>query len=85
MKKPKLPNTDSIQELAKFWDAHDLTEFEDELDEVGEPVFVRDAPVQVPLAASEAEAARRIARAKGVSVEELLHRWVVQRLTRAGK
>ena len=23
----KLPNTDSIQELAKFWDTHDLTDF----------------------------------------------------------
>ena len=31
--------TDSIEELAKFWDAHDLTEFEDEREEVEEPVF----------------------------------------------
>ena len=26
MKKSKLPKTDSIQKLAEFWDAHDLTE-----------------------------------------------------------
>jgi hypothetical protein len=35
MEKPmstdKLPRTDSIQELARFWDTHDLTEFEDDL------------------------------------------------------
>ena len=34
-----LPQTDSIQELAQFWDTHDLTEFADELEEVIEPVF----------------------------------------------
>jgi hypothetical protein len=31
MKPPKLPQTDSIEELAKFWDAHDLIDFEDQL------------------------------------------------------
>ncbi len=41
MKESKLPKTDSIQELAEFWDTHDLTDFEDELEEVIEPVFVR--------------------------------------------
>jgi len=41
MKKPKMPETDSIRELAEFWDTHDLTDFEDELEEVTEPVFVR--------------------------------------------
>lgn len=39
----KLPKTDSIQELAKFWDAHDLADFEDEMEEVTAPVFVGDA------------------------------------------
>ena len=34
MSTPRLPQTDSIQELARFWDAHDLTGFEDELEEV---------------------------------------------------
>ena len=41
MKKSKLPKTDSIQELAEFWDTHDLTDFEEELEEVAEPVFMR--------------------------------------------
>ena len=38
----RLPQTDSIQELAKFWDTHDLTDFEDELEEVSERAFDRD-------------------------------------------
>ena len=32
MKTQRLPQTDSIQELAQFWDTHDLTDFEDELE-----------------------------------------------------
>ncbi len=54
MKKSKLPKTDSIQELAVFWDSHDLTDFEDELEEVTEPVFVRGTAIKVPLQAQAA-------------------------------
>jgi len=39
MNKPEIPQTDSIEELAQFWDTHELTDFEDELEEVTEPVF----------------------------------------------
>ena len=35
----KIPQTDSIEELAHFCDTHDSTDFEDELEEVSEPVF----------------------------------------------
>lgn len=42
-----LPQTDSIQELAQFWDTHDLTEFADELEEVIEPVFERETVVEI--------------------------------------
>jgi hypothetical protein len=38
-KTERLPKTDPIQELAQFWDEHDLTDFADELEEVTEPVF----------------------------------------------
>lgn len=41
MKTPKIPATDSIQDLANFWDKHDLTDFEDLLEEIPEPVFER--------------------------------------------
>ena len=36
-----LPQTDSIEELARFWDDHDLTDFEEELEEVTEVIFER--------------------------------------------
>jgi hypothetical protein len=82
MKKPKLPKTDSIQKLAQFWDTHDLTDFEDELEEVAEPIFVRGSAVTVHLESREAEAVAQMAQAKGVSREELIRAWVLQKLAR---
>lgn len=82
MKKSKLPKTDSIQKLAEFWDTHDLTDFEDELEEVAEPVFVRGTAIQVTLEAREVKAVEQMAQAKGVSREELIRAWVLQKLAR---
>jgi predicted DNA binding CopG/RHH family protein len=82
MKKSKLPKTDSIQELAEFWDTHDLTDFEDELEEVAEPVFVRGSAIKLHLESPAAEAVQRMAQAKGVSRAELIHAWVLEKLAR---
>ena len=49
MKRVNIPQTDSIEELARFWDTHDLTEFEDQLEEVSEPVFERSPEAVVTL------------------------------------
>ncbi len=78
----KLPKTDSIKKLAEFWDSHDLADFEDELEEVPEPVFVRGTAIKVRLEPREVAAVERIARTKGVSPEELVHTWVVNKLGR---
>lgn len=44
MEKPmssrEIPETDSIEELARFWDTHDLTDFEEELEEVTEASLI---------------------------------------------
>ena len=80
MKRSKLPTTDSIQKLARFWDTHDLTDFEDELEQVSAPVFTRGPAVRVPLDRREAEALRRIAKATGVSREQLVRAWVLQKI-----
>ena len=82
MKKAKLPKTDSIEKLAQFWDTHDLTDFEGELEEVPEPVFVRGSAIKVPLESREAEAVQQMAQANGVSQEELIHAWVLEKLAR---
>ena len=55
MNRKNIPKTDSIQELAHFWDTHDLTDFEDELEEVDEPVFELETKPLVPLEPREFE------------------------------
>jgi hypothetical protein len=82
MKTSKLPNTDSIQELARFWDTHDLTDFEGELEEVAGPVFASDDTIQLHLPARDVKAIRRLAESEGVSQAELIQKWVLQKLGR---
>ena len=59
-----------------------MTDFENELEEVGEPVFVRDIPIQVHLDIREAAAVQHMAEDKGISQEELIRAWVLQKLAR---
>lgn len=73
----KIPQTDSIQELADFWDTHDLTDFENELEEVSEPVF--DNSVSVQLESKELEIIETLAKSRGISPENLIREWVVER------
>lgn len=80
MKKQKLPQTDSIEELARFWDTHDLTEFEDELEEVVEPVFERETAVTIHLQPEEAKAVKEIAASQGVPDTDLIYQWVREKL-----
>ena len=82
MNRPKIPQTDSIEELARFWDTHDLTDFEDELEEVIAPVFERDTTIAmaIHLQPEEAESVKRIAKSKGVGDAALLREWVLEKL-----
>jgi predicted DNA binding CopG/RHH family protein len=83
MNRPMIPQTDSIEELARFWDTHDLTDFEDELEEVTAPVFERSAVVKVPLQPQEIEAVKEIAKNKGIGSAELIREWILEKLPRS--
>lgn len=83
MNRSQIPQTDSIQELAEFWDTHDLTDFEAELVEVTEPVFERGNSVVVHLESREAVAITEIAKGKGVTPDSLIHEWVREKLRAA--
>ena len=83
MKAPKIPATDSIEKLARFWDTHDLTDFADQLEEVGGAVFERAAggtAVTVHLRPHEAKAVKQVAKIKRVRESTLLRRWVIEKL-----
>ena len=82
MKSLRVPRTDSIEELARFWDSHDLTDFEEELEEVTTPVFERKPETVIPLHLylEELEALRRVAQARGIEEAALLREWVLEKL-----
>ncbi len=80
---PEMPKTDSIQELATFWQRHDLTDFEDELEEVPGPVFERAHVVGVPLTIDEHKAVREAAASRGIDEAALIREWVKERLHQA--
>ena len=77
MKSPQFPQTDSIKGLAEFWDTHDITDFEEQMEEVGDafrPIF------KVYLAPREAAELERMALANGMGCEELLRKWVLEKI-----
>lgn len=80
--KPQLPKTDSIRELAEFWDTHDLVDFDDQLEEVNERVFERRMTnaVAVPLSADDHQAVRQMAASRGVDEAVLIREWVQEKL-----
>jgi predicted DNA binding CopG/RHH family protein len=80
MKTRKLPQTDSIEELAKFWDMHDLTDFEDQMEEVTEPVFESATVMKIHLQPQDIEAVKRIAESRGVEQSVLIREWVLEKL-----
>ncbi|PYS23539.1 MAG: hypothetical protein DMF72_09065 [Acidobacteria bacterium] len=80
MKTEALPLTDSIQELAQFWDTHDVTEFEDEMEEVTQPVFERRSVIALDLDSAEAEAVKKLAESEGVADAELIRGWVREKI-----
>jgi CopG antitoxin of type II toxin-antitoxin system len=80
MKTEVLPQTDSIQEMAQFWDTHDVTDFEDDLEEVNEPVFERRTVIALDLESAEAKAVKKLAESKGVADAELIRGWVREKI-----
>lgn len=83
MSQQNIPHMDSIQEMAKFWDTHDLTDFEDQLYEVTEPIFERRSTVRIQLPTQDLEAVRKAAQLRGVSDIELIQEWILEKLRTA--
>ncbi|MGH9846636.1 MAG: DUF6290 family protein [Blastocatellia bacterium] len=75
-----IPQTDSIQELARFWDTHEITDFEDQLEVVEEPVFQREAVVNIRLEPQEAALIKSLAESRGMHQADLIREWVLEKI-----
>jgi predicted HicB family RNase H-like nuclease len=71
----------SFEELADFWETHDLTDYEDQLQEVSYKVARKPSRQFVVTLSDElTKAMRRAARHEGVSMQTLVNLWVQERL-----
>jgi hypothetical protein len=80
MSNSTIPHTDSIEELAHFWDSHDVSDFGDQLEEVSETVFQREAVVNVHLPCKEADTIKEMARSQGLHDADLVRQWILERV-----
>jgi hypothetical protein len=80
MIKQKIPATDSIQELARFWDNHDITDFDEALEEIAEPVFMKERDIHLHLNQEEMQSLERLARQRELKKDELIREWVLEKL-----
>jgi predicted DNA binding CopG/RHH family protein len=83
MKNQGLPKTDSIRELANFWEKHDITDFENFLEEVAEPVFMKDKEIHIHLKQDEFESIEKLARQRGLNRDDLIREWIIEKLKAA--
>lgn len=74
----KIPKFKSLEEESEFWDTHSFADYWDELEPVEEPFTDARPPkklVSIRFDPSLIQAAKRIARTKGVGYQTLLRMW----------
>lgn len=70
----------SYQEMGKFWDTHDLTDFWDQTAPAEFEVDIRSEVTYYPVDVTLSDRLAEVARRRGVSAETLLNLWVQERL-----
>lgn len=82
-KKSRIPKFKTIAEEAEFWDTHEFTEFEDELEDV-DIVFELDKPREetlvVRMQKEVKDKMKKMARRKGLNVSTLARTWIMEKI-----
>lgn len=74
---------DNLDDLGAFWDTHSSADYEDEMEDVVAEVEISESRVYLPLETSLAKKLRARAQHEGTSTEELVERWLRERITAA--
>ncbi|OGG24376.1 hypothetical protein A3A79_04295 [Candidatus Gottesmanbacteria bacterium RIFCSPLOWO2_01_FULL_43_11b] len=83
----KIPKFKSIEEEAKFWDTHSVTDFEDETEDVDiivELAKPRDETLVLRVQKSLKKKLASIANKKGITPSTLARIWLMEKLQRPG-
>ena len=82
-KKTKVPKLKTYEEEAHFWDTHNVTDFEDEtenVDIVFELSKPRNETLMVRIQKDFKEKLEKVARRKGLNVSTLARMWLMEKL-----
>lgn len=83
-KKSKIPKFKSYEDEARFWDTHEFTEFEDELEDV-DIVFELNKPrtesLVLRIQKNIKEKLEKVARSKGLNISTLARMWLMEKLS----
>jgi len=78
----KIPNFKSDEEAAKFWDTHSLTDFEEELEEAKDVIFVRPQrqTVSIRLDRKYIRILKSLATKRGIGYSPLIRMWIIEKI-----
>ena len=69
----------SIEEMAEFWDAHDATDYDDQTYEVTIEFDLQTRRHYVAIDPELGDRLRKLAQARGISLESLANWWLQER------
>lgn len=81
--KSRIPKFKSLEEEAKFWDTHSITDFEDETEDVEivwEAEKPRDETLVLRVQKNLKEKLKKEARKKGLNASTLARMWLMEKL-----
>ncbi len=82
-KKSRIPKFKTYEEEARFWDTHDITDFEDETEDI-DIVFElnkpRDETVILRVQKEIKEQLDKLARSRGLNLSTLVRMWMMEKL-----
>lgn len=79
----KIPEFTSLEEEAKFWDTHSVTNFEDELEDVDIVVELakpREETLVLRVQKSTKDALEHVAKKMGITISTLARMWLTEKL-----
>lgn len=78
----KIPEFETLEDMAEFWDCHDVTDFEDELEEAAHPVFKNMSRklVSLRLNPEQHNKLKQIADKKKTDTALLINEWVIHHI-----
>jgi hypothetical protein len=74
-----IPEFETLDEIAEFWDTHSTGDYEDVTHEVQFEVKLRRESQPVKILPELSETIRALARARGVSPETLINVWLTEK------